>query len=121
MRVAFPPPTGSDVVVAAGGGIARLAADGATWLDVTLPQPMMQSPLFLALAVAPNGDAVEYGRGPLGNWILQRIDPAGAVVFSRAFPETSVSTLDAALALDARSEEHTSELQSLRHLVCRLL
>src|ERR1035441_10977124 len=26
-----------------------------------------------------------------------------------------------AAALDARSEEHTSELQSLRHLVCRLL
>src|SRR5437899_4500080 len=26
-----------------------------------------------------------------------------------------------ALAEDARSEEHTSELQSLRHLVCRLL
>src|SRR5262245_64226497 len=25
------------------------------------------------------------------------------------------------LAHDARSEEHTSELQSLRHLVCRLL
>src|SRR5438045_5138391 len=27
----------------------------------------------------------------------------------------------AARQLDARSEEHTSELQSLRHLVCRLL
>src|SRR5438045_6699885 len=27
----------------------------------------------------------------------------------------------APLALGARSEEHTSELQSLRHLVCRLL
>src|SRR5437899_5966296 len=27
----------------------------------------------------------------------------------------------AAQARDARSEEHTSELQSLRHLVCRLL
>src|SRR5258705_7055250 len=26
-----------------------------------------------------------------------------------------------ARALEARSEEHTSELQSLRHLVCRLL
>src|ERR1035438_10695142 len=26
-----------------------------------------------------------------------------------------------ALAVDTRSEEHTSELQSLRHLVCRLL
>src|SRR5262245_64558645 len=28
---------------------------------------------------------------------------------------------DELLAADARSEEHTSELQSLRHLVCRLL
>ena len=93
-------PTGSDVVVAAGGGIARLAADGATWLDVTLPQPMTHMP-YLALAMASNGDAVEYGRGPLGNWILQRIDPAGAVVFSRAFPGTSILTIDAALALDA--------------------
>src|SRR5262245_65396978 len=27
----------------------------------------------------------------------------------------------AALAVEFRSEEHTSELQSLRHLVCRLL
>lgn len=92
-------PTGSDVVVAAGGGIARLAADGATWLDVTLPQPMSLMP-YLALAVAPNGDAVEYGRGPLGNWILQRVDPAGAVVFSLAFPGTSLATIGA-LALDA--------------------
>src|ERR1039458_8650395 len=38
-----------------------------------------------------------------------------------------IGTRDAALILfyrpylDARSEEHTSELQSLRHLVCRLL
>src|ERR1035438_2253285 len=117
MRVAFPPPTGSDVVVAAGGGIARLAADGATWLDVTLPQPMMQSPLFLALAVAPNGDAVEYGRGPLGNWILQRIDPAGAVVFSRAFPETSVSTLDAALALDAAGNAYITGYRDRKSLL----
>jgi len=93
-------PTGAHLVVAAGGGIARLAADGATWLNVTLPQPMTNMP-YLALAVAPNGDAVEYGRGPLGNWVLQRIDPAGAVVFSRAFPATSIPTIDAGLALDA--------------------
>src|SRR5258705_2124763 len=32
---------------------------------------------------------------------------------------TQVSALR--VALDERSEEHTSELQSLRHLVCRLL
>src|SRR5262245_64211324 len=30
-------------------------------------------------------------------------------------------TVDALMKLDLRSEEHTSELQSLRHLVCRLL
>src|SRR5258705_8339376 len=29
--------------------------------------------------------------------------------------------VDLRAILDARSEEHTSELQSLRHLVCRLL
>src|SRR5205814_9970850 len=32
-----------------------------------------------------------------------------------------VSSLDEDRILRARSEEHTSELQSLRHLVCRLL
>src|SRR5262245_65187320 len=31
------------------------------------------------------------------------------------------TTLELGLAEDGRSEEHTSELQSLRHLVCRLL
>src|SRR5438045_7884475 len=31
------------------------------------------------------------------------------------------ATWDAASAIRRRSEEHTSELQSLRHLVCRLL
>src|SRR5262245_64393247 len=30
-------------------------------------------------------------------------------------------TVDSLMRLDLRSEEHTSELQSLRHLVCRLL
>src|SRR5947199_2628001 len=35
----------------------------------------------------------------------------------RLFPPSSISMRTA----PARSEEHTSELQSLRHLVCRLL
>src|SRR5205814_4245697 len=34
---------------------------------------------------------------------------------------TAASTMPAAARPAARSEEHTSELQSLRHLVCRLL
>src|SRR5437899_9574859 len=32
-----------------------------------------------------------------------------------------LQVLEVVARLDARSEEHTSELQSLRHLVCRLL
>jgi uncharacterized protein (TIGR03437 family) len=94
-------PTGADVVVAAGAGLARLAPDGVTWLDVTLPQPL--SPPFLALAVAGNGDAVVYGRGPESAWILQRVDPAGNVLFSHAVPGSNgpISPLWAGLALDA--------------------
>src|SRR5947199_4598137 len=41
--------------------------------------------------------------GSSGPARLKRMSPAGLAAF------------------DARSEEHTSELQSLRHLVCRLL
>src|SRR5205814_10075046 len=41
---------------------------------------------------------------------------------SCSFASSSSSERTPILALDAdRSEEHTSELQSLRHLVCRLL
>src|SRR5436853_7542519 len=36
-----------------------------------------------------------------------------------AYPHTFIPT--ASVPLSPRSEEHTSELQSLRHLVCRLL
>src|ERR1035438_3095044 len=36
-------------------------------------------------------------------------------------PAVSAKWRAAAIADDPRSEEHTSELQSLRHLVCRLL
>src|SRR5258705_9434934 len=41
------------------------------------------------------------------------------VVPASAFAEHC--RIDAWLSVAARSEEHTSELQSLRHLVCRLL
>src|ERR1039458_5334256 len=34
---------------------------------------------------------------------------------------TVIGTLQVRERMDQRSEEHTSELQSLRHLVCRLL
>src|SRR3712207_8930885 len=38
-----------------------------------------------------------------------------------AVPEPQLAALVAALADSARSEEHTSELQSRQYLVCRLL
>src|SRR5258705_8336369 len=36
-------------------------------------------------------------------------------------PSRPATSREALSSADARSEEHTSELQSLRHLVCRLL
>src|SRR5258705_8005804 len=52
--------------------------------------------------------------------ILITAAPSGAATFSpaRIAPDWG---LDALTRTVARSEEHTSELQSLRHLVCRLL
>src|SRR5437899_8067241 len=48
----------------------------------------------------------------------QHAAPAG---FPRAARPLAAKTRGAWAVLPARSEEHTSELQSLRHLVCRLL
>src|ERR1039458_4230786 len=50
-------------------------------------------------------DALPIWFGPLGGAAVRHV---GGVVFVRQ-------------AREVRSEEHTSELQSLRHLVCRLL
>src|ERR1035441_2740833 len=47
-----------------------------------------------------------------------RIDPARAYA---GFEEMIRSERERPDSIDFRSEEHTSELQSLRHLVCRLL
>src|SRR5258705_2349857 len=38
-----------------------------------------------------------------------------------AGPPTALKSIGVVFVKTARSEEHTSELQSLRHLVCRLL
>src|ERR1039458_10478925 len=48
--------------------------------------------------------------------------PAGTLVVVPDVPglSLSVSPLAAVVSPAVRSEEHTSELQSLRHLVCRL-
>src|SRR5262245_55711363 len=45
----------------------------------------------------------------------------GTVLAGNKQYDAALADFDRALVIDPRSEEHTSELQSLRHLVCRLL
>src|SRR3712207_7523730 len=49
------------------------------------------------------------------DWSYNLLDPAEQTLFRR------LAVFSGAWTLDARSEEHTSELQSRQYLVCRLL
>src|SRR5687767_15226023 len=52
------------------------------------------------------------------------VDPAHRSVITQLWRELEAASSDTArlrIQLDLRSEEHTSELQSLAYLVCRLL
>src|SRR2546422_1375303 len=52
---------------------------------------------------------------------IGRVAPVIEQLVRRGLGPVSVDTRKAAVARAARSEEHTSELQSRLHLVCRLL
>src|SRR5947199_7356382 len=52
---------------------------------------------------------------------LFRSFPAGPRSSRPPAARSATATLDESQSRSGRSEEHTSELQSLRHLVCRLL
>src|ERR1035438_2623628 len=53
--------------------------------------------------------------------VLTNVDPTDAGSYTVAVTNVWGSVTSAVATLTVRSEEHTSELQSLRHLVCRLL
>src|SRR5437899_10019790 len=54
--------------------------------------------------------------------LFRSVPPAsGDIDYLLAQALEKVAFLPFGLTIDKRSEEHTSELQSLRHLVCRLL
>src|SRR5215510_13990886 len=55
-------------------------------------------------------------RTPTGSWLSSTALPCASLVL-----RPSACHLDVAPTTTARSEEHTSELQSRGHLVCRLL
>src|ERR1039458_10753976 len=59
------------------------------------------------------------GRGGMADvYLAQDTENGGTVALKLIEHSTDADTM---AAIEARSEEHTSELQSLRHLVCRLL
>src|SRR2546422_11574750 len=70
------------------------------------------------VAVVTNGTAV-LGLGNIGPLAGKPVMEGKAVLFKR-FADIDVFDIELA-TLDPRSEEHTSELQSRLHLVCRLL
>src|ERR1039458_2352470 len=84
----------------------------------------------LRVAACPGGGIDCEDRRPV-HWPVGDKEPAQPVLVDPALAECLVEDAVAAGELwleaergdrgDGRSEEHTSELQSLRHLVCRLL
>src|SRR2546422_8539608 len=82
------------------------------------------TPLFRSEIVAGNGYLARVtanGRGLLvkeEDWWLYGVEPGG---MSEHGQTTQEATLKFLRELRVRSEEHTSELQSRLHLVCRLL
>src|SRR5687767_15570375 len=84
-----------------------------------------RSTLFPYTTLFRSRSDVKVDEGGFGYTRLQRVEQAGAKVPWRYVqPDGGPKTDRTVVRLDlpeARSEEHTSELQSLAYLVCRLL
>src|SRR5947199_7791669 len=63
----------------------------------------------------------DFGRGIRYEYLTQNENHEKLKNAGKVIGKYAVGLKDALAALNRRSEEHTSELQSLRHLVCRLL
>src|SRR5690625_6319865 len=95
-------------------------------------QPLPHSPLFpyttlfrsKLVATSPERRARHRATGPARTPIhdIAQSVSTNAAPIGRGAVITAISTgMLASVAVPARSEEHTSELQSRGHLVCRLL
>src|SRR5262245_59227165 len=73
--------------------------------------------------VQPTGPLMQAGLadGVLYDAVLVGQDKVGDVALIKLLPKEKGKPFPFVPLGDSRSEEHTSELQSLRHLVCRLL
>src|SRR5205814_9137353 len=103
--------------------VLYLALVSLSLIFLSLPRPPPRSTLFpyTTLFRSPRGGEKIPGRAIASI----RLDGAADAAGIPASEVVSVEPLDLGIGLehghDGRSEEHTSELQSLRHLVCRLL
>src|SRR5947199_1851936 len=96
--------------------------------QLIIPQNVKRGPIeSLRLAIAPMPQGTQYRRFPTANQSRTTNSPCFlriALTVDRRRHDSALTRLlkpSESIAFDQRSEEHTSELQSLRHLVCRLL
>src|ERR1035441_6767315 len=88
----------------------------AAFISERLPAPRFARRLAISGLAAANGTSSQMK--DLQVFTGTTVGP-GAMDTSRPMPDFIARWM--AVSHSARSEEHTSELQSLRHLVCRLL
>src|SRR3989454_7426511 len=107
---------------------------GEVLLELKRAQPRTAKQLADTLGVSPNAvrhhlkeleaeSLIAYGREQRGvgaPTFAYRLSAAGEALFPRAYEATLTELLER-VTEKARSEEHTSELQSPCNLVCRLL
>src|ERR1039458_10443392 len=79
----------------------------------------LAEPAGPSLGISDRAPWREARRGNQGQWFAARLIPTSDSL--PRWPATPLASLGPWCAHGPRSEEHTSELQSLRHLVCRLL
>src|ERR1039458_10555967 len=97
------------------------------WSSVTAIRQVYQSPSDSKYAAEPSRSQPSSCAGSLSCWprlrgtATKRQSSSGSAVMSpHSFSNCATGKISS-WPLPQRSEEHTSELQSLRHLVCRLL
>src|SRR5437899_3236550 len=102
--------------------LATNAADVASGAsgNIDLTRSRSKNCVFKGVIFGPNTFEVHRDRNPVNGLVAAAALSFSANPISRASRPASIAFLNA-FAMRTGSEEHTSELQSLRHLVCRLL
>src|ERR1035441_4177313 len=85
------------------------------WADMTRRE------VLVATVFATGSRAAGFASGALDLDFVSALDAAAAIRNKRVSSVELTERMLARIERYNRSEEHTSELQSLRHLVCRLL